>query len=173
MLGQPLPRLIRQYRCAPMRMSGCTVIARRNRKVKGFTVYYFRWGSRRLAKCMNQAFVTALPDHPNMGIHRRTFVSVTSAMPTVLLEMGFLTNKIEVKDLASDSYQSPLVPGDFRRTRKLFCHNAQKNPFMTALKRNNSHTYSKTYGVIVVGAGHAGCEAALAAARLGAFLRCS
>ncbi|MCK4487620.1 MAG: FAD-dependent oxidoreductase, partial [Desulfobacterales bacterium] len=28
-------------------------------------------------------------------------------------------------------------------------------------------TYSKTYDVIVVGAGHAGCEAALAAARLG------
>lgn len=29
------------------------------------------------------------------------------------------------------------------------------------------HTYSKKYGVIVVGAGHAGCEAALAAARMG------
>src|ERR1700722_8367539 len=29
-----------------------------------------------------------------------------------------------------------------------------------------SHVYSKEYGVIVVGAGHAGCEAALAAARL-------
>jgi tRNA uridine 5-carboxymethylaminomethyl modification enzyme len=29
------------------------------------------------------------------------------------------------------------------------------------------HPYSKTYDVIVVGAGHAGCEAALAAARLG------
>src|SRR6267154_1321315 len=28
-------------------------------------------------------------------------------------------------------------------------------------------TYPKTYGVIVVGAGHAGCEAALAAARMG------
>ena len=28
-------------------------------------------------------------------------------------------------------------------------------------------TYPKTYDVIVVGAGHAGCEAALAAARLG------
>ncbi len=30
-----------------------------------------------------------------------------------------------------------------------------------------SYTYSKTYGVIVVGAGHAGCEAALASARMG------
>jgi len=29
------------------------------------------------------------------------------------------------------------------------------------------HTYSKAYDVVVVGAGHAGCEAALAAARLG------
>src|SRR5579872_2279063 len=30
-----------------------------------------------------------------------------------------------------------------------------------------SYTYPKSYGVIVVGAGHAGCEAALAAARMG------
>src|SRR3954464_10189276 len=30
-----------------------------------------------------------------------------------------------------------------------------------------SYTYPKNYSVIVVGAGHAGCEAALAAARLG------
>src|ERR1044071_7141382 len=30
-----------------------------------------------------------------------------------------------------------------------------------------TYTYPKSYGVIVVGAGHAGCEAALAAARLG------
>lgn len=33
--------------------------------------------------------------------------------------------------------------------------------------RFNMHSYSNTYDVIVVGAGHAGCEAALAAARLG------
>src|SRR3954470_23076333 len=30
-----------------------------------------------------------------------------------------------------------------------------------------TYTYPKSYGVIVVGAGHAGCEAALAAARMG------
>src|SRR3954471_11434952 len=30
-----------------------------------------------------------------------------------------------------------------------------------------SYIYPKTYGVIIVGAGHAGCEAALAAARMG------
>src|SRR6185295_1638328 len=31
----------------------------------------------------------------------------------------------------------------------------------------STYTYPKSYGVIVVGAGHAGCEAALAAARMG------
>jgi tRNA uridine 5-carboxymethylaminomethyl modification enzyme len=36
-----------------------------------------------------------------------------------------------------------------------------------ALSQMNMSTYDKTYDVIVVGAGHAGCEAALAAARMG------
>ena len=35
------------------------------------------------------------------------------------------------------------------------------------MKKNFMYSYPKSYGVIVVGAGHAGCEAALAAARLG------
>src|SRR5207247_1172451 len=41
---------------------------------------------------------------------------------------------------------------------------------LSTTSRNNHPpmpTYHKTYGVIVVGAGHAGCEAALASARLG------
>ena len=38
---------------------------------------------------------------------------------------------------------------------------------MSNTRRQNMNTYNKKYDVIVVGAGHAGCEAALAAARMG------
>jgi N-acetylmuramoyl-L-alanine amidase len=81
----------------------------RSRKFKGYTVYYFRWGSRRLAKTLDKAFVEALPGHKNNGLHRRPFVSVTSSMPTVLLEMGVLSYKPEGKDLGSDGYQTRLA----------------------------------------------------------------
>ncbi|MBR5998486.1 MAG: FAD-dependent oxidoreductase, partial [Deltaproteobacteria bacterium] len=35
------------------------------------------------------------------------------------------------------------------------------------MSKDTSRTYPEKYDVIVIGAGHAGCEAALAAARMG------
>jgi N-acetylmuramoyl-L-alanine amidase len=81
----------------------------RSRKFKGFTTYYYRWGSRRLAKDLDRALAMALPGHLNRGLHRRTFVSVTTTMPTVLLELGVLSNKAEGRDLGNDSYQTRLA----------------------------------------------------------------
>jgi N-acetylmuramoyl-L-alanine amidase len=81
----------------------------RSRKFKGFTVYYFRWGSRRLAKYLDRALGMALPGHTDHGIHRRTFVSVTTAMPTALLELGVLSNKRENKDLMTDGYKTRIA----------------------------------------------------------------
>lgn len=81
----------------------------RSRRFKGFTSYYFRWGSRRLAMYLDRDLAMALPGHVNHGIHRRTFVSVTTTMPTVLLELGVLSNKHEGKDLGNDSYQTRLA----------------------------------------------------------------
>ena len=81
----------------------------RNKRFKGFTTYYFRWGSRRLAKNIDHALAQALPEHKNRGLHRRAFVSITSRMPAVLLEMGVLSNKQEGKDLSTDAFQSRLA----------------------------------------------------------------
>jgi len=81
----------------------------RSRHFQGYTAYYYRWTSRALAKTIHDALVKALPDHHDNGIHRRTFVSISSQMPTVLVEMGVLSYKPEAKDLASDAFQDKLA----------------------------------------------------------------
>jgi N-acetylmuramoyl-L-alanine amidase len=77
----------------------------RSRKFKGFTVYYYRWGSRALAKSILKGLVAGLPGHRSNGLHRRTFVSVTTTMPTVLIELGVLSYRPEAKQLGQDGYQ--------------------------------------------------------------------
>src|ERR1019366_2348835 len=81
----------------------------RSRRFKGFTTYYFRWGSRSLGKSIRKALVQGLEPHKDNGLHRRTFVSVTSRMPTVLIELGVLSYKPEAKELALETYQSRLA----------------------------------------------------------------
>lgn len=78
----------------------------RSRRFKGFTTYYYRWGSRDLARQLHQAMVQSLAGHRDNGIHRRSFVSVTARMPAVLLEIGTLSDRGEAKDLGNDAYQS-------------------------------------------------------------------
>lgn len=81
----------------------------RSRKFKGFTTYYYRWGSRDLAKAIRHALVQGLPGHRDNGLHRRSFVSITARMPSVLVEMGVLSNKAEAKDLGTEAYQARLA----------------------------------------------------------------
>ena len=81
----------------------------RNRHFKGYTIYYFHWGSRGLAEAVDRAFAQAFPTHHDNGLHRRTFVSVTATMPTILVEMGVLTYKPEAKEFGNDTYQQQLA----------------------------------------------------------------
>lgn len=81
----------------------------KDRHFKGHTTYYFRWESRPLAEQLNRALAKALPTHEDHGVHRRSFVSVTARMPTVLLEMGVLSYKPEAKLLADPVYQNVLA----------------------------------------------------------------
>jgi len=81
----------------------------RSRNFKGFTTFYYRWGSRGLAQSIREAFIQRLPAHRDNGLHRRSFVSVTAKMPAVLVELGVLSNRGEVRDLASAAYQSVLA----------------------------------------------------------------
>src|SRR5205823_11181862 len=77
----------------------------RDRRFKGFTTFYYRWGSRELAKTIHAALATTLADHRDNGIHRRSFVSVSARMPSVLLEIGVLSHPPDGKEMAGDAYQ--------------------------------------------------------------------
>ncbi len=81
----------------------------RDRRFKGHTTYFYRWGSRPLAESIHQALVGALPGHRDNGVKRRSFVSVSAHMPAVLVELGVLTNKAEGKELAQDDHQAHLA----------------------------------------------------------------
>src|SRR5205814_6384590 len=72
----------------------------RDRRFKGFTTFYCRWGSRGLAKALRQSMAATLPGHHDNGLHRRSFVSITARMPSVLLEIGVLSYKPEGKEMA-------------------------------------------------------------------------
>jgi N-acetylmuramoyl-L-alanine amidase len=81
----------------------------RSRKFKGFTSYYYRWGSRRLAKYLRRGLARKLPGHTDHGVKRRSFVSVSTTMPAVLLELGVLSYKKEAQELGTDGYQTRLA----------------------------------------------------------------
>jgi N-acetylmuramoyl-L-alanine amidase len=81
----------------------------RNKHFKGFTTYFYRWGSRSLAESIHQAMANALPGHADNGIRRKSFVSVSSHMPAVLVELGVLTNHAEGKELSDEMHQAHLA----------------------------------------------------------------
>ncbi len=81
----------------------------RDKRFKGFTTYFYRWGSRALAESIHEALFKALPSHKDNGIKRRSFVSASAHMPSVLIELGVLSNKQEGKDLAQGGFQAHLA----------------------------------------------------------------
>ncbi len=81
----------------------------RDRRFKGFTTFYYRWGSRNLASAIHASMGRALQGHTDHGVKRRSFVSVSAHMPSVLVELGVLSNKVEGKELAEEAHQSHLA----------------------------------------------------------------
>lgn len=78
----------------------------RDRRFRGFTTYYYRWGSRTMAKQIHRAMMRGLPDRLEHGVHRRSFVSATAEMPAVLIEIGVMSHRKEGKELATEAYQA-------------------------------------------------------------------
>jgi len=81
----------------------------RDRRFKGFTTFYYRWGSRALAESIHRAMANALPGHRDNGIKRRSFVSASAQMPAVLIELAVLSNRAEGRELAQAGFQAHLA----------------------------------------------------------------
>ncbi len=81
----------------------------RDKRFKGFTTFFYRWGSRTLAEAIHDALANALPGHRDNGIKRRSFVSVSAHMPAVLVELGVLSNRAEGKELVQEAHESHLA----------------------------------------------------------------
>jgi N-acetylmuramoyl-L-alanine amidase len=81
----------------------------RDKRFKGFTTYFYRWGSRDLAEDIHLSLAKALPGHRDNGVKRRSFVSASAQMPAVLVELGVLSNKVEGKELSEEANQSHLA----------------------------------------------------------------
>ena len=81
----------------------------RDRRFRGHTTYFYRWGSRDLAESIHLALAAALPGHRDNGVKRRSFVSVSAHMPAALVELGVLSNNVEGKELAEEAHQSHLA----------------------------------------------------------------
>jgi N-acetylmuramoyl-L-alanine amidase len=71
---------------------------------------------------LNDAFAKAFPQQWDNGIHRRSFVSVTAKMPTVLLEMGVLSYKPEGVQLADPAHQAAMAKAIAQGITNYFVH---------------------------------------------------
>lgn len=73
--------------------------------VRGVTTYYYNWHSRPLAEVMQASLVRELGAR-SVGVFQRSFLVVRDTwMPSVLLELGFLTNWAEEQLLADPAYR--------------------------------------------------------------------
>lgn len=73
--------------------------------VRGISTYYYNWYSRSLADVMQHALVRDLGTR-SVGVFQRSFLVVrNTAMPAVLLELGFLTNRADEQLLADPGYR--------------------------------------------------------------------
>lgn len=76
-----------------------------NASLRGVTTYYYHERSRRLAETMQAHLVAALGAR-DVGVLRRSFQVVReTSMPSVLLELGFLSNWNDERLLADPAYR--------------------------------------------------------------------
>ncbi len=76
-----------------------------NASLRGVTTYYYHERSRRLAETMQANLVAALGAR-DVGVLRRSFQVVReTTMPSVLLELGFLSNWNDERLLADPAYR--------------------------------------------------------------------
>lgn len=80
-----------------------------NPDMNGLQTYYYSSNGYQVAKVMHKELLDKVA-MPNRNIRKAAFwVCKYTRAPSVLLELGFMTNKLERKKLISDSYQDKLA----------------------------------------------------------------
>jgi N-acetylmuramoyl-L-alanine amidase len=76
-----------------------------NRQIRGTTTYYYTAGSKPLAAAVQRELVRALGSN-DIGVRQAPFYVIRKTwMPSVLVEVGFVTNPAEEKLLVDPSYR--------------------------------------------------------------------
>jgi N-acetylmuramoyl-L-alanine amidase len=80
-----------------------------NPKMAGLQTYYHSTGGYKLANVMHHQLINDVK-MPDGKVRKANFyVCKNTKAPSILVEMGFMTNKDELKKLASDNYQDELA----------------------------------------------------------------
>jgi N-acetylmuramoyl-L-alanine amidase len=111
----------------------------------GIETYYYRGDSAGLAQSIHRNVVSGAPTE-NRGIRRRGFyVLRRTAIPSVLVECGFLTNPTEGSLALNASYRQKLPAESFSRGRKRSSKSARHHRSSKSRKSESSKPRKKKH----------------------------
>jgi len=91
-----------------------------NPSISGATTYFSSGKSTQLAKMVQNAVVQVTQAEDRGVLQGNFYVIRTPSMPSILIEMGFVSNPAEAAKLNSDSYRSSIAQGIFNGITKYF-----------------------------------------------------
>lgn len=83
--------------------------ASNNPKTDGIETYYYTAHSKLLAKCLFEEMVASLGAKPNWVRQRSLYVCRLTDAPSVLVEVGYLSNKVKRVKLSTSDYQDRIA----------------------------------------------------------------
>ena len=82
--------------------------------VNGLETYYYNSGGQRLARIIHNNILQSV-NIPNRGVRRARFYVVRkTSMPSVLVEVGFVTGRVDSSRLATSAYQNQMAAAIMR-----------------------------------------------------------
>lgn len=91
-----------------------------NRAAKGFTVYYYGQKDLSLAKATEKSLKEFMQTQDRGARSANFFVMKRNSLPAILIEMGFISNPEEEKNLMNPDYQRDMVEGTVQGLAEYF-----------------------------------------------------